>query len=155
MRAVLAFLLCLVLVASAYAATHRVVAVPDGSTMTVVPLQGGDRVKIRLHGIAAPALRQPYGEMARSFVHNAVLFKEVDVRPMPQGPDRDGRIAAVVDIPGVGILQALMLSVGFAWVYPQTCRDCSAWEAMQAQARMHRKGLWAGKNPVPPWEWKR
>ena len=154
MRTVFAVLLFLVLAASAHAATHRVVAVFGGDTMTVVPLQGGERVKLRLYGIYAPVLDQPYGEMARGFVQNAALFKEVDVRPTSQEPDRDGRIPAVVAIPGVGDLQSLVLAAGFAWVYPQSCPDCSTWEAIQAQASIGRKGLWADKAPVPPWEWK-
>jgi len=153
MRAAFVLLLWCVLAVPAYAATHRVVAVFDGDTITVMPLAGGERVKVHLYGIDAPALDQPFGDMARSFVQKTVLFKEVDIRPA--GTDQSGRMLAVVDIPGVGDLQALLVSAGFAWVNPQVCRDCSTWEAMQAQASIGRMGLWAGEAPVPPWEWRK
>ncbi|MDR0828336.1 MAG: thermonuclease family protein [Desulfovibrio sp.] len=74
------------------------VAVADGDTITVEPARGGDRVKIRLHGIDAPERKQPYGETARGFVSNSVLFKQVDVQPRDR--DRYGRTVAIVDVPG-------------------------------------------------------
>jgi endonuclease YncB( thermonuclease family) len=152
------FILCLSLLAlsvPSLAWEARVVSVADGDTITIEPPQGGDRVKVRLHGIDCPETKQPYGQTAKGFVSNAVLFKTVDVQPTPQGKDRYGRIVAVVDIPGVGVLQELLLEAGLAWVYPQYCKDCGAWEAMEAEARRQRKGLWAGEKPVEPWIWRR
>jgi len=139
----------------AFAELYRVVAVSDGDTLTVEPIEGGDRAKVRLHGIDAPELRQPYGEAAKTFTFNTILFKEIEVRPEPQGTDRYGRIVAVVEIPGTGILQELLLEAGLAWVYPSYCRDCSGWETIQEQARGQRKGLWTDENPVEPWEWRK
>ena len=148
--------LCLLLVSpAAYAGEYLVVAVSDGDTITVEPLQGGDRAKVRLHGIDAPELRQPYGQAAKIFVINTVLYKEVDIRPTPQGTDRYGRIVAIVDVPNYGILQELLLEAGLAWVYPAYCKDCSSWEAMQAEARRLRKGLWTDESPVEPWKWRK
>jgi len=46
----------------AFAEQFRVVAVSDGDAITIEPLEGGDRAKVRLHGIDAPELRQPYGQ---------------------------------------------------------------------------------------------
>jgi endonuclease YncB( thermonuclease family) len=104
----LALLIILQLISiPAFAELYRVVAVSDGDTLTIEPIEGGDRAKVRLHGIDAPELRQPYGEAAKTFTREAVLFKEIDVRPMPQGTDRYGRIVAIVEIPGAGILQEL------------------------------------------------
>jgi len=97
-------------------------AVSDGDTITVEPIEGGDRAKVRLHGIDAPELRQPYGEAAKAFTLNMTLFKEIEVRPEPQGTDRYGRIVAIVEIPGAGILQELLLEAGLAWVYTAYCR---------------------------------
>ncbi|MCL1886215.1 MAG: thermonuclease family protein [Dehalococcoidia bacterium] len=78
----------------------RVVAVADGDTITIEPIQGGGRAKVRLHGIDCPEKDQAYGQAATVFVIDAVLFKVVDVQPTPQGTDRYGRIVAVVEIPG-------------------------------------------------------
>ena len=93
----------------------RVVDVADGDTITVEPAKGGNRVKVRLHGIDAPELRQPYGQTAKSFVAEATLFKIVNVRPTPQRTDRYGRTVAVVELLD-GVLQELLLEAGLAWI---------------------------------------
>ena len=81
-KAPIFFGLCLLLVIPvAHAEQFRVVAVSDGDTLTVEPIEGGDRAKVRLHGIDAPELRQPYGEAAKTFTLNMTLFKEIDVLP--------------------------------------------------------------------------
>jgi len=159
MRLLPALLLCLFLAVPALAEPYRVVEVADGDTFTVEPRFGGYRAKVRLYGIDAPELRQPHGAAARRFVINAVLFKEVDVQPTPQGKDRYGRIFAIVVLEGGAVLQEMLLQAGLAWVYPQYCKDCKKWEAMQAEAKAQQRGLWARKGvegkAVPPWEWRK
>jgi endonuclease YncB( thermonuclease family) len=152
---ILGLWLLLVIPEVAHAEQFRVVAVSDGDTLTVEPIEGGDRGKVRLHGIDAPELRQPYGEAAKAFTLNMTLFKEIEVQPTPQETDRYGRIVAIVEIPEVGILQELLLESGLAWVYPAYCKDCTSWETMQEEAREQRKGLWKDENPVEPWEWRK
>jgi endonuclease YncB( thermonuclease family) len=152
------FFICgflLALSAQAQAWEARIVAVADGDTITAEPIKGGERIKIRLHGIDAPETRQPYGQAAKGFVTNLVLFKEVDVQPTPQGKDRYGRIVAVIEIPGVGILQELLLEAGLAWVYRNYCKDCEAWEQLETEARNQRKGLWIEEKPIEPWVWRK
>jgi endonuclease YncB( thermonuclease family) len=149
-----ALCLCLLFASPALAWEARVVDVADGDTITVEPVRGGDRIKVRLHGIDAPERRQPYGEAARAFVRKAAMYKEAEVIPQPQGKDRYGRIVAVVEVPG-GVLQELLLEAGLAWVYPKYCRDCGAWEALQRQARAERAGLWRNEDAAPPWEWRK
>lgn len=153
LTAIAVILLSLVTVAHAFEA--RVVSVADGDTITVEPARGGRRVKIRLHGIDAPEVRQPYGQAAKGFVSNAALYKIVDIQETPQKRDRYGRVVAVVKIPGAGILQEMLLERGLAWVYTRYCKDCGAWEALYKQARKQRRGLWADRNPMPPWEWRK
>jgi len=132
-----------------------VVYVADGDTITVEPIEGGDRAKVRLHGIDCPETKQPYGQTAKAFTTEAVLFKEVDIQPSQQGKDKYGRIVAVVEIHGVGVLQELLLEAGLAWVYTKYCKDCGAWEAMEAEARSQRKGLWRDEEPMEPWDWRK
>ena len=83
LRAVLLFL-CLLLAVPAFAEPFRVVDVADGDTITIEPKHGGARSKVRLHGIDAPEMGQPYGQVAKSFVAKAALFKDVDVQATPQ-----------------------------------------------------------------------
>jgi len=173
-RPLISLLIFLLLATPAYAASHpgatphacidldsfggshfpaRVVAVADGDTITVEPIQGGDRVRVRLQGIDAPEINQPYGQAARAFVSEAVLYKEVHLAS--ERNDRYGRIVAVVEVPGAGVLQELLLEAGLAWVWPQFCRDCGEWKALEEAARGQGLGLWADESPVPPWEWRR
>jgi endonuclease YncB( thermonuclease family) len=43
---------------------------------------------------------------------------------------------------------------GFAWRCPQYDKP-GEFTTAEANAREHRRGLWADPNPVPPWEWRR
>ncbi len=133
----------------------RPLAVMDGDTITVEPDKGGERVKVRLHGIDAPEARQPYGRAAKDFVIKAVLFRSVELQESPQKRDRYGRTVAVVLLPGGESLQAVLLRAGLAWVWPRYCVNCAAWQAAQDEARLAGRGLWAQTAPVPPWEWRR
>ena len=156
MRILYTLLLFLVLLpAIAHAAMQRVVDVTNGDTIIIGSLHGGDRARVSLHGINAPEMNQPYGQASKAYVLRLVRNKLVDVEPTPQGKDQYGRVVAIVHVPGAGVLQELLLQEGLAWVYPQHCKNCGAWEAMQAQARREKKGLWAGENPVPPWQWRK
>ncbi|WP_291441511.1 thermonuclease family protein [Desulfovibrio sp.] len=96
-RAFLAVFLVLILAPSiTHAWPARVVQVTDGDTITVEPKSGGERVKVRLHGIDAPELIQSSGEAARAFAHAVALYVTVDVQETPQRRDRYGRTVAVV-----------------------------------------------------------
>ena len=158
MRTVPAIVICLavlVLSVPAFAASHRIADIVDGDTLIVEPAKGGERTTVRLYGVDAPELDQPHGTAARLFLISKARFKRVDVRPTMQDKDRYGRIVAIVEIPGVGILQEMLLKSGLAWVYPQYCQDCGAWESMQEEAKNRGKGLWARGAAVEPWEWRR
>ena len=140
---------------AAHAWPARVVAVTDGDTLTVEPAGGGERVTIRLHGIDAPELQQPYGGAAKDFVIAKVLFKAVDVHEALQGRDRYGRVIATVLLPSGQSLQAALLQEGLAWVWPRYCKNCGAWQEVQAKAKAAGIGLWAAPEPVPPWQWRK
>ncbi|MCL2122715.1 MAG: thermonuclease family protein [Desulfovibrionaceae bacterium] len=154
-RVVPAFLLCLAVTVPAFAASYRIADVIDGDTLIIEPAKGGKRTRVRLHGIDAPELDQPHGTAARLYLISKARFKRADVRQTRHDKDRYGRIVAIVEIPGLGILQELLLQAGLAWVYPQYCGDCGEWEAMQEEAKRRGKGLWAREGAVEPWEWRR
>jgi endonuclease YncB( thermonuclease family) len=149
----LAALIALFHAPSAWAWVAGVVKVTDGDTITVKPNQGGDRVKIRLHGIDAPEKKQPYGQSSRGFVDNTVLFKTVDVKTMSK--DRYGRTVGIVTLQNGDVLQELLLDRCLAWVYERYCTNCDDWRSLQHNARRNHKGLWSEKSPMPPWEWRK
>ncbi|MDH3318241.1 MAG: thermonuclease family protein [Betaproteobacteria bacterium] len=44
---------------------------------------------------------------------------------------------------------------GMAWVYVKYAPKGSALYAVQEKARAASHGLWADRNPAPPWEFRR
>ena len=145
-------LILLLLASTAHAWPARIVDVTDGDTITVEPAEGGNRIKVRLHGIDCPEKDQPGGEPARAFVHAVALYKLVDVQQTPQQRDHDGRTVAVVILPGGESIQAALLRAGHAWVWPRYCRGCDEWQGLQEEARKAGRGIWQ-QEPMPPWEW--
>jgi endonuclease YncB( thermonuclease family) len=155
------FFICLLLLIfscpEALAHPMRVVAISDGNTITIEPTQGGDRAKVSLHGINAPELGQQHGKSAQGFVTDLTLSQVVDVQITFQSREISVLTKVIVEIPGQGILQELLLESGWAWVYPEQCKDdfCNKWLLLEAEARAERKGLWGADKPVPPWVWRK
>lgn len=154
----LAFLLVLFSL-PAFGWEARVVSVADGDTITVEPIEGGDRVKIRLWGIDCPETNQPYGQVAKGFVNDKLLFKQVRVES--KGTDRYKRTVAIVTYPegeGLWTIQETLLRNGLAWLWPRYCKDakpCNKWAGLQKASREKHLGLWEEDSPIPPWEWRR
>jgi Micrococcal nuclease (thermonuclease) homologs len=145
--------LFLFLPASALAWPGRIVNVLDGDTIDVEPAVGGQRVRVRLHGIDAPEKRQSGGEAARDFAFG-FLYQEVEVKEEGKNPDRYGRVVAAIYLSDTETLQAALLHAGLAWVWPRYCKNCYSWQALQDDARRAKRGLWYEQSPIPPWEWR-
>ncbi len=71
----------------------------------------------------------------------------------PQTTDRYGRTVARVECDGVDA-NVEQVRAGMAWVFDKYVTDRSLY-AVQDEARNARRGLWADKEPMPPWEWRR
>jgi endonuclease YncB( thermonuclease family) len=149
--------------------TGKVIAVADGDTITV--LQGKTRVKIRLHGVDTPEKRQAFGRKAKRFTSRLVFGKVVEVEPVAK--DRYGRTVAKVSYP-VRVhrsprdrslphrvvtmyrsLQEELVKAGVAWWYRKDAPGDKRLSELQDKAEKAKRGLWADKNPLPPWEWRK
>ena len=126
----------------------KVVRVADGDTITI--LREHEQVKVRLVEIDAPERRQAFGNRSRQALARMVQGKQVEVRE--QGTDRYGRTLGRVYQAGLDV-NAEMVRIGLAWVYVRYAKDQSLYQ-VEAEARAQRRGLWADKEPVPPWEWR-
>ena len=51
-------------------------------------------------------------------------------------------------------VSAEMLKVGMAWHYKQYSKD-EEYAELENTARQQKIGLWADKNPVVPWEYRK
>lgn len=129
-----------------------VLAVYDGDTLTVS--DGNRNVNVRLDGIDAPELAQPYGPASRDALRQLVLQRPVVVTYSTV--DRYGRVLGRVFLDDCTHVNLQQLEAGMAWFYlayqcelPQDVRQ--AFRAAQTRALASRLGLWALPDPQAPW----
>lgn len=146
--------------------TGWVTHIADGDTITVLDYSNRQH-KVRLMGIDAPEKLQAFG--SRSQQNLGALVNGRDVAVEWNKRDRHGSIIGKVmvsppDSPcrsqracpktfDAGLEQ---IKAGQAWWHKshakeQTPEDQSKYEQAEFQAKIHRYGLWADTNPVPPW----
>jgi micrococcal nuclease len=127
----------------------RVVNVHDGDTLTALD-HGNVQHKIRLEGIDAPELGQPFGRVSRDRLSELVKGKTATIHQ--HGKDRYGRVLASVELDGDDLGRRLV-SEGLAWHYTRYSKDATL-ESAERDARSAKSGLWGDREPVPPWEWR-
>ena len=128
--------------------TAVVTSVHDGDTIKV-QLSAGP-VLVRLANIDAPESIQSGGGAATRALHNRILGQPVSLRVVDR--DRDQLLVAVVFL-GDENINAWMVKQGHAWAYRGFNQeaDYCVWENA---ARSLRRGLWADKHWVAPWDWR-
>lgn len=129
----------------------RVTGVLDGDSIIVLD-GSGDRQTIRLFGIDAPERGQPHAEASKRFLSGLLARQSVAV--VVHGRDRYGRWTGTVYL-GQRNVNLAMVEEGHAWWYRHYAPHDRLLEAAEAGARERRAGLWSGRDPVPPWEWRR
>ncbi|ENL6119089.1 thermonuclease family protein [Salmonella enterica] len=136
---------------SLYAAEIRgkVIRVPDGDTIDI--LQDKTPVRIRLANIDAPEKKQAYGRWSANQLKGLVAAQPVTVTYTQT--DRYGRIIGRMFTTNGTEASRFMVQSGAAWVYERYNAD-RALPELQREAKMHKRGLWADNQPVPPWEWR-
>ncbi len=128
----------------------RVVSVHDGDTLTVLD-ETNTQIKVRLDAIDAPELGQPFGQAAKRALSEMVFGKNVVV--IKKREDRWGRTIGHVLIDGKDT-NLLMLEDGMAWHYREYSKNARLQRA-EDDARAAGNGLWADRNSVPPWDWRK
>jgi endonuclease YncB( thermonuclease family) len=146
----LALLLVVVPAATAQTLTGSVTEVTDGDTFDM-ETSDGDRVTVRLHGIDAPEIGQPYGAEATATARRYLSGETVRVEVMDTGSH--GRMIGVVEVGGAE-LNEMLVRDGLAWWYRRYAPSDSELQRLQRQARDADRGLWTQSNPVPPWDWR-
>jgi micrococcal nuclease len=128
-----------------------VVSVLDGDTLEILHNDRPER--IRLSGIDCPEKGQAYGTRAKQAASDLVLGGEVTLQTY--GHDKYGRtLADVILLDGTNVNHTLVED-GWCWWYRKYAPGDTVLEALEAEARVAKKGLWADPQPVPPWEWRR
>jgi endonuclease YncB( thermonuclease family) len=141
---------------------------PRLSVVPLTPLVGHARVvdgdslelaaaRVRLDGIDAPELGQscrdargqpwPCGRMAAQELRRHVGGRQLRCEATRR--DRYHRMVATCSLPDGSDLGAWMVRQGWALAYGRG----AAYRVEQGEARLYRRGLWAGSF-APPWEWR-
>jgi endonuclease YncB( thermonuclease family) len=150
-------LLVAILVAAATLQAHaadvqtlsaRVVGVHNGDTLTALT-DDNRQFNVRLHGIDAPELGQPFGWASKQALSELVFGKQVTLQTT--GTDRYKRTLARVTLGDIEV-DAQMIATGHAWHYKKYDKT-AVLNAAERNARAARRGLWADAEPVPPCEW--
>lgn len=120
----------------------------DGDTLEL--RRHGRSERIRLEGIDCPELRQPYGKEAKRAVMALVIGSLVTLKTY--GRSHDGALRAEVFLENGRRLSQILLEEGLAWEVA-TRGSSSAGDA-EREARYAKRGLWADRNPTPPWKFR-
>lgn len=131
-----------------------VVGIADGDTLTARCGAPGayEQIKIRLSAIDAPEKSQPFGNVSRQ--HLAGLCFQQQAIITPKSKDRYGRTVADVECQGRDAGQE-QIQAGLSWFYVKYGSGYSHLIQIERDARAARRGLWADKSPVAPWEFRR
>jgi endonuclease YncB( thermonuclease family) len=127
----------------------KVVGISDGDTLSI--MHDGKAQKVRLVEVDAPESSQDFGQRSKQSLSDLCFGKKATVQD--QGKDKYGRTLGRVSCAGVDA-NLEQVKRGMAWFYAQYGRD-PAIKAAEDQARADSSGLWAGNNPIPPWEFRR
>lgn len=111
---------------------------------------GTAQYKIRLEGIDAPELGQPYSKRAKQTLSKYVFGKSVQVQVT--GQDKYKRTLGTVYVDGKSVNLQLVAD-GYAWHFKKYSDDKELGQA-EVAARKARRGLWADPNAIAPWDWR-
>ena len=169
MRILLALCCCAALGTQAEVFDASVIAVVDGDTLLV--LQDGHKIKVRLDHIDAPEKAQPFGKQSRNSLRELVGGKRVIIDC--RASDQYGRLIGLVVADGRNI-NLEQVRRGMAWAdafrrkhHPQQAPHTSdsveqtqpsfsdPYLMIQDEARQSLRGLWAQTDPLPPWRWRK
>jgi endonuclease YncB( thermonuclease family) len=136
--------------------TGRVVGVVDGDTLTLLD-ETNTQHKIRLSGIDSPEKGQPFGQVCKQSLSDLAYGRTVAVEANKR--DRYGRVIGKVLVDGQDA-NLEQVRRGCGWHYKkymneQPLDDRLAYNAAEESARAGEVGLWADRDPVAPWDWRK
>jgi micrococcal nuclease len=121
----------------------RVTYVTDGDTLWVQPLSGGAPLKLRLEGLDAPEICQPWGPESQRAL--SALLQGQPVRVHAKGQDAYGRRLSQIQFQGQDVGQWLVHQ-GHAWSIRFQGR-AGRYAPEQQDAQKHSRGLFSQPEP--------
>ena len=132
----------------------KVTNVYDGDFISGIDMKTLKPVGIRLWGIDAAELEQPYGVTAMVYLKSLVISNVVTVVPM--GTDPFGRIIGMVRVNNTNV-NHMMIQEGCAWQYDIGDKEIEytfQFKILESEARMHKRGLWGERSPQSPFDFR-
>jgi micrococcal nuclease len=136
---------------SLFAAEYKgtVTRVIDGNSIEVSHENGA--AVIRLHGVDAPEISQPYGRIAMIAVFRHTFGKVVRIESY--GLDPHGRTIGDVYLPDDTLLNEEMIRLGLAWYCKHSPKEGLL--QLELEARDAKLGLWKDPEASPPWVFRK
>ena len=129
--------------------TAKVMDVIDGDTIVVMN-EIRKSMTIQIKGVDAPELEQAFGNTAHEKLTARIEGKIVRVA-LDEADEFGRRTAEVFE--NDKSVNVWLIRQGCGWHNWKFDAD-DAKAAAEKQARKDKAGLWAAKDPRPPWEWK-
>ena len=132
----------------------KVIGIKDGDTVEVLYYQLP--MVVRLEHIDAPEKKQPFGTVSKQKLSNLVFGKTVTLisRGKKGSYDGRGRMIAEIIVNDKVNANKEMLKSGLAWHYKKYSKS-EIYAQLENTAKKNRVGLWADKNPIAPWNFRK
>ena len=144
---VLGFLLSPISLSHASDFQAKVIHITDGDTITVLN-EVKEEIKVRLNGIDCPEIGQAFGKKSKDFTRNLSIGQSVTIHSYDQ--DRYGRTIGDVILKDGRNLSQELVKAGYAWWFFKYSDD-EQLGTLEVSAKIAKVGLWADKDPTPPW----
>ncbi|MGZ8251709.1 MAG: thermonuclease family protein [Methylophilaceae bacterium] len=134
----------------------KIIGITDGDTVKLLD-QNHVEHKIRLAGIDAPEKKQAFGQESKQALSDCAYDKMATIDGNKK--DRYGRIVGKVMVNSTDC-NLRQIKLGLAWHYKkyeneQEVEDRSVYAQEEYQAQKAMRGLWAIKDPVAPWDFRK
>lgn len=126
----------------------RAVAVIDGDTF----VGSKDARVVRLWGVDAPELDQPWGEASKVALIAFTNRRQLNIEPKG---DSWGRLVAIARRGKEIDIGLELIKMGLAWHDPRYAPKAKEYAEAEAEARKAKRGLWSDDKPVSPWDWRK
>jgi micrococcal nuclease len=131
----------------------RVVSVVDGDTF-VIQDREGHRRRVCMYGVDAPEHGQAYWAEAKQCLERQVLNQEIQYEPVQVDAEGRNCVRVYTGDRGDRYVNLDLVRRGFGWHHTDRERVREFADA-EREARSHHVGLWADREPIEPWKYRR
>lgn len=130
----------------------KVIRIIDGDTFWGLT-DDKKEIKYRIYAIDAPEKGQAFGQKSKQHLSDLIFGKTVGIK-IQKKSDQYGRPVVWVYTPEGKDVSKEMLRAGMAWHY-KAFDSTPEYANSENEARNAQLGLWADKNAISPWDFKR